>query len=144
VNQAPGIQAFTPAVTVGSGGRVAVTYYDFRQDTSDAAVLLTTLWRVVSADGGATWSETQVAGPFDMLAAPRAGTAPFLGDYQGIAASGPLFVAFFAMAGDAANPSVVWASSLGTQAERRPILRTEVNPVPQPIRTATRPRPKGR
>jgi hypothetical protein len=142
VNQAPTIQAFTPAVAVGSRGRVAVSYFDFRQDTSDPAVLLTSLWRVVSADGGATWTEQQVSGPFDILQAPRAGTAPFLGDYQGLAASGAQFISFFARAGDSDTPSSVWASSLETPAERRPILRTEVNPVPQAPRAGVRPKKK--
>jgi hypothetical protein len=142
VNQAPTIQAFTPAVTVGAGGRVAVTYFDFRQDTSDPAVLLTSLWRVVSSDGAATWIETLVAGPFDILKAPHAGNAPFLGDYQGIAAIGRDFVAFFPVAGDAANPSSVWASSIATPVEKRPILRTEVNPVPRPMRAEVKPKKK--
>jgi hypothetical protein len=136
VNQAPNVQAFTPAVAVGLGGRVAVTYYDFRQDNSDPAVLLTMNWRVLSIDGGATWTETPVAGPFNILNAPRASNAPFLGDYQGIAATGSLFVAFFAAAGDSAASSNVIASSVEAAGDTRSLnSRVEVNPNPQLFHT---------
>jgi hypothetical protein len=64
VNQAANVQAFTPAVAAGTGG-VAVTYFDFRKDTPNPNTLLANAWRVVSADGGATWRESPVFGPFD-------------------------------------------------------------------------------
>jgi hypothetical protein len=41
VNQAPNVQAFAPAIAVTTNGRIAITYYDFRKDTSDPNVLLT-------------------------------------------------------------------------------------------------------
>lgn len=128
VNQAPNVQAFSAAVAAGPGG-VAVSYFDFRQDTNDPATLLTNYWRVVSSDGGATWTETAVAGPFDMLSAPTAAVAPFLGDYQGLAAVGNGFLSFFTAAnsGDTVNPSSVFAQSEALPAEPRTNHRSEVN-----------------
>ncbi len=113
LNQAPQVQAFNPAVAVNAGGAVAVTYYDFRNDTSDPAILITNCWRLVSRDGGNTWTETALAGPFDMLSAPNAGGASFVGDYQGLVPSGLDFLAFFVMAnsGNVANPSSVFSRS---------------------------------
>lgn len=106
VNQAPVFQAFTPAVAVGADGRVAVTYYDFRNDTPDASVLLTNRWQAVSRDGGATWRETPVGATFDLMKAPAVtGGALFVGDYQGLAASGNAFVSFASVAG---APTAVW------------------------------------
>jgi hypothetical protein len=133
VNQATNVQAFMPSVAVSADGKVAVTYYDFRQDTNSASTLLTNTWRIVSADGGATWKETPVAGPFDMLSAPYAAGSPFLGDYQGMAASGDLFVSFFVTA----NPTSVTASSVVAPPDLRNNMRTEVNQHPR------RPKPDG-
>src|SRR5581483_693894 len=48
VNTATTTQAFTPAVNVRSDGVIAVTYYDFRNDTSDPNTLLTSYWMVTS------------------------------------------------------------------------------------------------
>jgi hypothetical protein len=87
--------AFTPQVTVRADGVIAVSYYDLREDTSDAATLPTSLWLAVSRDQGATWSEQRLSGPFDLLAAPNA-RGLFLGDYQGLVASGTAFVPFYA------------------------------------------------
>ncbi|HEV2444932.1 MAG TPA: sialidase family protein, partial [Candidatus Sulfopaludibacter sp.] len=147
VNQALNVQAFTPAVAAGPSG-VAVTYYDFRQDTNDPGTLLTSYWRVVSTDGGTTWRETPVAGPFDLLSGPRVtGGVPFLGDYQSLAALGNGFLAFFVVAntGNTSNPSSVLADS-----SERPIdprsnnLRTEVNLHPRPYNPLDKPPPKRR
>ena len=83
INQATNTQAFTAAVRVNQEGTVAVTYYDFRKDTPDPNVLLTNYWIVKSADDGATWHESGVAGPFDMRTAPFA-RGYFVGDYEGM------------------------------------------------------------
>ena len=74
-----------------------MTYYDLREDTlSDRAHLLATHWLAVSMDGGATFAETKIAGPFDVHAAPLVdGPAYFLGDYQALPAAGPDFLPFF-------------------------------------------------
>jgi hypothetical protein len=95
VNAVRTTQAFTPTVHVRADGTVGVTYFDFRSDTSDAGTLPTELWLARSTDGGATWSETRVAGPFDLLLAPNA-RGLFLGDYHGLTSVGASFVPFFA------------------------------------------------
>ena len=135
VNQAPDVQAFSAAVAAGPGG-VAVSYFDFRQDTDDPATLLTNYWREVSRDGGITWAETPVAGPFDVLGAPTAPVAPFLGDYQGLTAAGSGFLSFFTAAnpGNTVNPSSVFAQSEIRPADRRTNHRTEVNLHPHQYR----------
>jgi hypothetical protein len=103
VNGAPAVEAFRPAVAAGSGGAVAVTYYDFRNDVAaDRSHTWTTFWVATSADGGATWSEAPAGGPFDLRTAPDA-DGWFLGDYTGLAASRGGFVALFGMAGDATD-----------------------------------------
>ncbi len=101
VNQTPSDaftdQAFEPAVHVNSDGVVAVTYYDFRNDVSGDGVLTTDHWIVHSHDGGATWSEDHLGGPFDMHQAPYA-RGYFVGDYQGLDSQGSLFRALFTLA----------------------------------------------
>ena len=99
VNTATSVAAFDPAVHFGSGGRIAVTYYDFRDYVAGSAVLSTSLWLVQSSDGGASWTETRLYGPFDLNKAPPAdlqagttGNALFLGDQQGLAWNGSAWV----------------------------------------------------
>jgi Neuraminidase (sialidase) len=76
-------QAFKPTVAVSKSGIVGVTYFDFRNDVPGDAELTTDLWFRHSHDGGATWSEAHVAGPFDLRPAPSPGGFP-LGDYFGL------------------------------------------------------------
>src|SRR4029078_12882034 len=78
--------SFNGTVEVTSDGTVAVMFYDLRSNTPDAG-LPTDVWLSLSSDGGATFSEQHVTGPFDMRQAPEAGGF-FLGDYQGMAAAG--------------------------------------------------------
>jgi hypothetical protein len=59
--------------------------------------LPTDVWLKHSHDGGATWSEQHVYGPFDMENAPVA-RGWFLGDYQGMAAVGNDLILFFSVA----------------------------------------------
>jgi len=94
VNTQPTVQAFTPRVHVRSDGAVAVSYFDTRNDTSDPATLPTDYWLVRSTDGGTTWSEAHIAGPFDIALAPSA-LGLFLGDYQGLTSSATGFLSFF-------------------------------------------------
>jgi len=108
VNRSPQTPAFTPAVSAGAG-KVAVAYYDFRaDDPADAARFLVSSWLAVSADGGATWQESALAGPFDLHTAPVA-QGYFLGDYQGLAWDGAAFISFFAApsSGDASDPATI-------------------------------------
>jgi hypothetical protein len=105
INQTPSgtftDQAFEPAVHVNASGVVAVSYYDFRNDVSGDGALTTDHWIVHSHDGGATWTENHLAGPFDMHQAPYA-RGYFIGDYQGLDSQGNIFRQLFTLA----NPSV--------------------------------------
>ena len=109
IDRTPGQHAFNHAVTVADDGTVAVLYYDFRNNTP-AAGLPTDVWLTHSTDGGETWQEQHVTGPFDMKAAPVA-RGWFLGDYMGLEPIGDDLIAFFATTqGDAANVYAVRAN----------------------------------
>jgi BNR repeat-like domain len=82
INTVKSTEAFTPAIRVDKDGRIAVNYYDLRNDTSSPE-LTTDYWSIVSSDGGDTWDETHVSGPFDQRTAPVA-RGFFLGDYSGL------------------------------------------------------------
>ena len=101
VNQTPSggftDQAFEPAIHVNADGVVAVSYYDFRNDASNDQALTTDHWIVSSSDGGATWTEDHLGGPFDMHQAPYA-RGYFVGDYQGLDSQGSAFRALFTLA----------------------------------------------
>jgi hypothetical protein len=101
VNQTPSGtftgQAFEPAVHVNSDGVVAVSYYDFRNDVAGDRILTTDHWIVHSHDGGGTWSEAHLGGPFDLHQAPYA-RGYFVGDYQGLDSQGTAFRPLFTMA----------------------------------------------
>ncbi|MGB0134849.1 sialidase family protein, partial [Dokdonella sp.] len=102
INSSAAVSAFLPAISVLADGTIGVTYYDFRSNTSDNSTLLASLWLSQSADAQ-TWNESQVAGPFDLSLAPLATwgqtTGYFLGDYQGLASSGSVFVPFYSRSG---------------------------------------------
>jgi hypothetical protein len=110
INKSPaGVSAFTPSVAVSSDGTVGVTYYDFR--SNDAAPgAPTDAWFIESHDGGNTWAESHLGGPFDIETAPDAG-GYFLGDYEGLTTVDKDFLAFFVMAnsGNVANRTDVFA-----------------------------------
>src|SRR4051794_387637 len=100
VNQTPSgtftDQAFEPTIHVNSAGVVAVSYYDFRNDVSGDMQLTTDHWIVSSDDGGATWSESHLGGPFDMHQVPYA-RGYFVGDYQGLDSQGAFFRTLFTL-----------------------------------------------
>jgi hypothetical protein len=103
-------QAFTPSIDVAANGAVAVSYYDFRRNTSAAGVP-TDYWLVHCHSGcanRANWSETHVSGSFNIKRAPVAG-GYFLGDYQGLVAVGTGFRAFFARPASTDRASVYFA-----------------------------------
>jgi Neuraminidase (sialidase) len=92
INTQTSVEAFNPTIRAGSDGSVTVTHDDFRNDTSSAP-LDTDVWSLHSTDGGSTWSESHIAGPFDMTTAAIS-RGYFIGDYQGLDASttaSPLF-----------------------------------------------------
>lgn len=117
INPVPTTPAFTPTVTVADNGDVAVTYYDFRNDTSDPEVLQTDYWALVSQDGGLNWTEGHVAGPFNLRNAPEPGAMIlFMGDYLKTTAAGNDFVAIFPMANDdATNPTDIFFSRISVK-----------------------------
>lgn len=81
-------------VHVRADGTIGVTYYDLRSDTPEPATLFADYWLARSVDG-VSWTETRVAGPFDLATAPQAGGAYFLGDYMGLVSSGTTFLPFY-------------------------------------------------
>src|SRR2546425_1544605 len=115
VNQSPaGVQAFTPTIAVSADGTVGITYYDFRNNTSVQGVP-TDVWFIHSHNGGATRTEQHVAGFFPIETAPLA-TGYFLGDYEGLAAAGSDFLAFFVMTNtDLTNRTDVFSVRMSTQ-----------------------------
>jgi hypothetical protein len=114
INATPaGFAAFTPTVRVAADGTVGVTYYDFRNNTG-APGLPTDYWIVHSHNGGLSWTETHIAGPFDMEIAPVA-RGFFLGDYQGLTNIGNDFVPFFIQTngGNTVNRTDAFATTAG-------------------------------
>lgn len=114
VDTAPaGASAFNGTVAVTDDGAVDVLWYDFR-DNDASPGLPTKVFLRHSHDGASTFAAAQqLAGPFDMEAAPvSAGRGFFLGDYQGLAAAGKGLVAFFTTTdGDKANVYSVRANA---------------------------------
>ncbi len=74
-----------PAIAVGPGGEVAVSFMDWRsQRAGDKTTLPTSYWLAISTDGGALFREVPLSTTFDLLLAPDSGGL-FLGDYMGLA-----------------------------------------------------------
>jgi len=100
-----GVDAFTPSVHVNANGDVAVSYYDFRNQSAAAGVE-TDFWFEASTDGGSTWSETRLTNAsFDITTAPVAPASRgyFLGDYEGLSSHGSTFSNLFVVT--TGNPS---------------------------------------
>jgi hypothetical protein len=95
INADTAAPAFTPTVNVRADGVIAVTYYDFRNDTVPGE-LLTDYWMVTSSDGQ-TFQEAHLAGPFALQSAPEAtNEGLFLGDYQALRSTATAFLPAFA------------------------------------------------
>jgi hypothetical protein len=101
VNTPTGRPAFTPSVRVNATGTVGVTYYDFRHlAAGNTSTLPTDYWFTSSPVGAVAFgNETHLYGPFDMLSAPNS-RGPFVGDYEGLDASGGNFVSLSVRAND--------------------------------------------
>lgn len=104
---------FLPSVAVAADGTVGMTFYDFRNDSQYDETTHTDVWFKSSRDGGATWAEKHVAGPFDMDGAPYS-NGRFVGDYHGLDSLGSEFGAVFGMATPTASQQapdtdVYWA-----------------------------------
>ena len=99
INKTPGnAAAFTPSVHVAADGTIAVTYYDFRNNTSDPNTLGTDYW-IIHCHGACfnpeNWSENRITpSSFDMRTAPFA-RGFFVGDYEGLTSVGDTFIPFF-------------------------------------------------
>jgi Neuraminidase (sialidase) len=112
VNQVTTAKAFTPAVAVGEDGTVGVSYYDTRDDEpGDQGDFDIAAFLVTSHDHAATWSEERLTGAFDLRPA-LVGQVYFLGDYEGLAASGSSMVPFFCAAFVAGDPSDMFVRPL--------------------------------
>ena len=98
-------------VHVTPNGTVAVTYYDFRNNTPDISTLPTDAFAVFSHDGGQTFGGEVRLTPmsFDLDLAPHAGGL-FLGDYVGLSHTGSTFVPFYTQTVSASNPTDIFAS----------------------------------
>jgi hypothetical protein len=96
--------AFTPQVHVASDGTVGVFYYDLENATAGSPGL-TDAFIVhchATCSDPASWAaggeaRVSTSGSFNMLTAPIS-RGPFVGDYEGLTASGTTFVPFFIMA----------------------------------------------
>jgi hypothetical protein len=117
-------QAFTPMVRVAddgdadTDGTVAVTYYDFRNDSAATPGLTTNTWIIRSTDGGDTFpaaNEEAVGDPYDMRQAPDA-RGYFVGDYEGLDWGSDGFKPFFVRSNDGmpANRTDVFATTAST------------------------------
>jgi hypothetical protein len=112
-----GASAFTPMIAISRDGRIGVTYYDTRRNTPDPSTLPADLWLVTCSarcTRPAAWTESHVAGSFDVLRAPATGLGLMLGDYTGLV-GGPrdTFVSIFDRTNaDANNPQDVVAAIL--------------------------------
>lgn len=109
VNADATVAAFTPTLSVLPSGAVGVLYYDLRQ-AGTATYQPADVWLATSADG-VKWSETRLAGAFDLLDAPDA-SGLFLGDYFGLAGAGSTFVMLYARTtgpGNASNRTDLYA-----------------------------------
>jgi hypothetical protein len=111
-------QAFTPSVHVADDGTIAVTYYDFRNNTS-AQPLLTDYFIVhchpttAACGNAANWgNEIRLTNTsFDMRQAPFA-NGFFTGDYEGLASDENDFTPFFSQP-HGADPSSAFFRRVG-------------------------------
>jgi hypothetical protein len=107
IDQTPGsAPAFTPQLSVASDGTIGVTYYNLQSATASQPGLTDAFivhCEAATSDctGAPSWSaggsRLSTTGSFDMTTAPNAGGF-FVGDYEGLTASGTRFDPFFVMA----------------------------------------------
>jgi hypothetical protein len=94
-----------------SDGILGVFFYDYRNDADPSdGVLTTDAWLRLSGDGGATWQEVHLGGPFDRNSVPNGA----IGGYQGLAALPGTFGAAFTMGAPEAvtGPSDIFFTEL--------------------------------
>ncbi|OLT26333.1 hypothetical protein BJF79_43640 [Actinomadura sp. CNU-125] len=106
-------QAILPQVDVAPNGTIAITYYDFRENTPEAGTP-TSLWMTTCRGWWCAWTshgwrERKLAGPFDLEKATTWDGQPLLGGYYGLANTGSSFVsAFVATSDDPENKQDVY------------------------------------
>jgi hypothetical protein len=111
-------QAFTPSVDVAADGTLAVSYYDFRENTPDPATLLTRHYAahchpaMENCANPASWDEeTAIGSPFNIREAAFA-RGYFLGDYMGLDHDGSEFLPGFGST-LGGGPSSIFVSRIG-------------------------------
>jgi hypothetical protein len=113
-------QAFTASVDVAADGTISATYYDFRDNGSEEA-LLTDYFVVhchptspTACTNPANWvNEIRLTdASFDMRQAPLTGTGFFTGDYEGLASAANDFTPFFSQP-HGTDPSSVFFRRVG-------------------------------
>jgi hypothetical protein len=113
-------QAFTPSVDVASDGTVSVSFYDFRNNTSDPDTLYTDYWAVHChpastggcSDAGDYGNEIRLTEDwFDMEMAPVA-RGYFVGDYEGLANAEEDFGSYFSQS-EGADPASIYFRRFG-------------------------------
>jgi hypothetical protein len=114
----PGVTAFAfdPAIAVEKHGTVGLIWYDHRNDRPGDGPLTTDVWFAHSDDGGNSWRQTHVAGPFDLRTVPSPTGFWRLGEYQGLAALGGRgFAAVFTQAAPQAKngPTDIFFARIG-------------------------------
>ena len=109
VSREPAVAAFTPTLHVHGDGRLAISHYDLRSNTSDPATLLADLWLLTTRDG-LSFSEQALARALPLHGAPLLPGGYFLGDYQGLVSAGSALLPFAALpTSDPANRTEVAA-----------------------------------
>jgi hypothetical protein len=107
-------QAFTPYIAVGDDGTVAVSYYDFRNNTADGGATTPTDQFVVHCHAATVdctdstnWGgEVRVTdASFDSTEAPVA-RGFFLGDYEGLGTDGTSYFPFFTISSSTDHASI--------------------------------------
>ena len=95
---------FTASVRVNSVGTVGVTFYDFRNLSTQTTTLPTDYWLVTSTNNGVSFGNELRITPtsFDMLTAPFA-SGFFVGDYEGLTNIGSTFFEPFFVQANSGN-----------------------------------------
>ncbi len=112
----PGISAFAfePAIAVNKHRTVGLIWYDHRNDRPGDAALTTDVWFAHSKDGGSSWPQIHLAGPFDFRTLPAPTGFRRLGEYQDLDAFRNGFAAVFTQAAPSPGTARPTSSSLGS------------------------------
>jgi hypothetical protein len=108
VNAVTSVQALTPTVNARADGTLGITYFDMRNNTTDAATLPVDYWLATSRDG-VSWTDRRItSASFEMGVAPVA-RGLFLGDYMGLVSNGATFYPLYVRTtGDLTNRNDVF------------------------------------